>query len=158
MVGLLIVPKKKMDYTKNYKLLTIIIPSYNMEAYLEKAVQSLVVERELFDLLDIIIVNDGSKDQTLNIALLYANMYSSSISVIDKTNGNYGSCVNAGIKKAKGAFIKILDADDTFEIEAFKSYLRELLLSEERKELVDLFVTDGLIVDEFGTFNVKFDT
>lgn len=107
------------------KLLTIIIPSYNMEKYLSRGLDSLLIEKGR-ERLDVIVVNDGSKDQTSTIAHEYAGKYPEMIRVIDKPNGNYGSCINAGLKEAQGKYIRILDADDTFETTAFEHFLDEL--------------------------------
>lgn len=107
------------------KLLTIIIPSYNMEKYLSRGLDSLLIEKGR-EKLDVIVVNDGSKDQTSAIAHEYAGKYPEMIRVIDKPNGNYGSCINAGLKEAQGKYIRILDADDTFETTAFERFLDEL--------------------------------
>lgn len=107
------------------KLLTIIIPSYNMEKYLSRGLDSLLIEKGR-ERLDVIVVNDGSKDQTSAIAHEYAGKYPEMIRVIDKSNGNYGSCINAGLKVAEGKYIRILDADDTFETKALERFLDEL--------------------------------
>lgn len=84
------------------KTLSIIIPSYNMEAYLPQCLDSLLGPDVPVELLDIIVVNDGSRDRTSEIAHSYANRYPDSIRVIDKANGNYGSCINAALPTARG--------------------------------------------------------
>ena len=125
------------------KILSIVIPSYNMQDYLPACLDSLVVDDPaLFAALDIIVVNDGSKDKTSAIAHDYAARYPDVIRVIDKPNGNYGSCVNRGLAEARGVFIKVLDADDTFDTAAFKQFIRRLIESEEKNEQVDLFLTN----------------
>lgn len=101
------------------KILSIIVPSYNMEALLEKDLQSLVIANRP-ERLDVIVVNDGSKDNTLAIARDFEQRYPETFSVIDKKNGNYGSCINAGLKAATGKYVKILDADDSVDTEAFE--------------------------------------
>jgi glycosyltransferase involved in cell wall biosynthesis len=93
------------------KYLSIIIPSYNMENYLSRAIGSITVCRHLHDM-EVIVVNDGSKDSTSRIAHQYANQYTGDVIVIDKQNGNYGSCINAGLEVATAKYIKVLDADD----------------------------------------------
>ena len=57
------------------KILTIIIPSYNMEKYLSNAINSLIIKKELFEKIEILVVNDGSTDNTLNIANKFQNNY-----------------------------------------------------------------------------------
>lgn len=109
------------------KILSVIIPAYNMEEYLRYCLDSLTVSHEL-DSLDIIVINDGSKDSTSSIAEEYHDRYPDTFKVINKTNGNYGSCINAGLKEARGKYVKILDADDSFEsanLEDFISFLKD---------------------------------
>ena len=77
------------------KLISIIIPTYNMEAYILKALESLVIPRNL-DALDVLVINDGSKDRSSELAHSFADKYPQSFRVIDKENGNYGSCINEG--------------------------------------------------------------
>ena len=76
------------------KLLSIIIPTYNMAALLPRCVDSLVQAKNI-DALDILIVNDGSKDNSLQVAREWEKKCPTSIRVIDKPNGNYGSTINA---------------------------------------------------------------
>lgn len=130
------------------KLLTVIVPSYNMEDYLPNGLASLVVEDEdLLNRLDVIVVNDGSKDRTSEIAHGFEAKYPSVFRVIDKTNGNYGSCVNAALPAAKGRFVRILDADDSYDTAAFGRYLRALA---EMPETVDMVISDYVQVDGSG--------
>ena len=121
------------------KLLTVIIPTYNMEDYLDTCLSSLIVkDEELMSLLEVLVVNDGSKDNSSQIAHIYEGNYPQIFKVIDKENGNYGSCINRGLLEARGRYIKVLDADDCFDTEALGVFLCKL------GELdVDLVVTDG---------------
>ena len=96
------------------KLLSVIIPAYNMEAYLAQCVESILRTPSLAQV-EVIIVNDGSKDRTLRIARQYAERYADTVRVVDKENGNYGSTINAALPLAQGAYVKILDADDCFD-------------------------------------------
>lgn len=106
------------------KILSIIVPSYDMEAYLPKCLGSLVVDdRELLQKLDVIVVNDGSKDRTSEIAHEFEANWRGVFRVIDKDNGHYGSCINAGLAVAAGTFVKVLDADDYYLTDNFKEYL-----------------------------------
>lgn len=132
------------------KLLTIIVPSYNMEKYLEKDLNSLVLPSDLMKKIEVIVVNDGSGDRTSDIAHEFEKSYNESVKVIDKDNGNYGSCINAGLKKSSGTFVKILDADDYFNTENLSQFVTELEKSEIRDEKVDVFFTDYHTVDENG--------
>ena len=87
------------------KIITIIIPAYNMESLLNKCCDSLLVDESLRAFLEVLIINDGSKDKTLDIAKSYEERYPDVFRVIDKENGQYGSCINRGLKEAKGKFI-----------------------------------------------------
>lgn len=107
----------------NNKILTIIIPTYNMEDYLDKTLRSLIIEPQKMEQLEIIVVNDGSQDKSSEIAHQYQYLYPNTIKVIDKENGNYGSCINKGLLEAKGKYIKILDADDSFDNKNFSNYM-----------------------------------
>lgn len=121
------------------KVISIIIPTYNMEKYLDKCLSSLIIDG--LDRIEVIVVNDGSKDGSLDIAKTYANKYPSSFVIIDKENGNYGSCINVGLYRATGKYIKILDADDSFVTEYFAEMLSVL-----EKLDVDLFLSDYIRV------------
>lgn len=110
------------------KLLTIIVPTYNVEDYLPKCLSSLVVDDDaLMDMLEIIVVNDGSTDCCSEIAHKYESQYPGVFIVIDKENGNYGSCINCALKVATGKYIKTLDADDFVDTENFREYLHLLM-------------------------------
>lgn len=124
------------------KVLSIIIPTYNMEKYIGKCLESLIVDN--MDLLEVLVINDGSKDQSSEIAHKFETKYPKTFKVIDKENGNYGSCINRGLEEATGKYIKILDADDSFYTENLYNYINNL------KEIdVDLIITDFISVDEF---------
>lgn len=83
------------------KLLTIAIPCYNSEGYMRKCVESLLTGGED---VEIIIVNDGSKDGTAQIAEEYEKRYPSIVRAVHKENGGHGSAVNTGIEHASGLF------------------------------------------------------
>lgn len=99
------------------KILTIVIPTYNMQDYLRRCLDSLIVPEEQMKQLEVLVVNDGSKDNSSAIAHEYQDKYPGTFRVIDKENGNYGSCVNRGLKEAIGKYFKILDADDWYNKE-----------------------------------------
>lgn len=105
------------------KLLTIIVPSYNMEEYLPKCLGSLEVSPDLMAKMEVIVVNDGSTDRTGEIAHAFASKWPETFRVIDKANGHYGSCVNAALPEAHGKYVRILDADDYVETSGLRDYL-----------------------------------
>lgn len=108
------------------KILTIVIPTYNMEEYLRQTLDSLIVPEHQRNKLEVLIINDGSKDNSSAIGHEYQENYPDVFRVIDKPNGNYGSCVNRGLAEAKGKYIKILDADDSFHNDNFVKFLEKL--------------------------------
>lgn len=119
------------------KILTIVIPTYNMQDYLRRCLDSLIVPKEQMKQLEVLVINDGSKDNSSAIAHEYQDKYPDTFRVIDKENGNYGSCVNRGLKEATGKYIKILDADDWFDTEALIKIVNIMKSID-----VDLFLTD----------------
>ena len=128
------------------KILTVIIPTYNMEKYLRKCLESLIIEdADLLSTLEVLVVNDGSKDSSSLIAHEFQNRYPNVFRVVDKENGNYGSCVNRGLEEATGKYIKVLDADDTFDTENFSHFLSFL-----GKNDVDCVMSDMIQVDGLG--------
>lgn len=126
------------------KVLSIIIPMYNMENYIGKCLQSLLdIPTECLESIDIIVVNDGSKDQSLHIATSYQKKYPEVIRVIDKENGNYGSCINAGLAKALGTYVKVLDSDDYFSSVGLSAILEKI----SSIPVMDMIITDFDIIN-----------
>ena len=105
------------------KLLTIAIPSYNSENYLSKCIESLLPGGED---VEILVVNDGSKDNTSAIGHEYEAKYPGIVKVIDKENGGHGSAVNAGVEHATGLFFKVVDSDDWVKKSAYLEILEKL--------------------------------
>lgn len=94
------------------KLLSVTIPSYNSHEYMEKAIKSALVGG---DDIEILVVDDGSSDNTLEIALKYEKAYPGIVRAIHKENGGHGSAVNTGLANATGLYFKVLDSDDWFD-------------------------------------------
>lgn len=121
------------------KILTIAIPTYNMEKYLEKCLSSLLIPENL-DKLEVLIINDGSKDSSLEIARQFERAYPQTFRAIDKENGNYGSCVNRGLREATGKYFKVLDSDDSFATDNFNEFVKFLIDND-----ADLIMSDFVI-------------
>ena len=132
--------------------LTIIVPAYNMEKYLAKCCESVVVSQELREHLEVLVVHDGSTDKTSEVAHSFERKYPGTFRVIDKPNGHYGSCVNCGLAESKGEFVKLLDADDTYDKAEFERLLKFLVEGSANGALddIDLVLTDYRIVDKRG--------
>ena len=92
---------------------SIIVPFYNVEKYIEKCLQTLV-DQTLEDI-EIILVNDGSKDKTIDIVKKYQEMYPTKIVYLEKANGGLSDARNYAIPYAKGEYIAFLDSDDYVE-------------------------------------------
>lgn len=116
------------------KLLTITIPCYNSADYMEHAIESALKGG---DEVEIIIVNDGSVDDTQEIADSYARKYPDTVRVIQQENGGHGSAVNAGLAAAKGVYFKVLDSDDWLKEKALKKML----------DLMKNLLEDGNVID-----------
>ena len=106
------------------KLLTLAVPTYNMEKYLARCLDSVLCDNR--DYLEVIVVNDGSKDRSSEIGHEYEAKYPDVIRVIDKENGNYGSCVNRALAEATGKYFRMLDADDWCDTEALNQWIEYL--------------------------------
>jgi glycosyltransferase involved in cell wall biosynthesis len=93
-------------------MISVVIPVYNATSTIFNTLES-VRNQEFDDSLEIIVVNDGSTDDSPDLVTKYKNEYQElNIRMIDKTNGGVASARNAGIKAAKGEFIALLDSDD----------------------------------------------
>ncbi|OPJ57734.1 glycosyltransferase family 2 protein [Clostridium oryzae] len=111
------------------KIITFAVPCYNSEAYMEHCIQTLLPGG---DDIEIILVDDGSKDSTAKIADDYAAKYPNIIKAIHQENGGHGEAVNTGIKNASGMFFKVIDSDDWVDsqcmlkvVERLKQFYRD---------------------------------
>lgn len=107
------------------KILSISIAAYNAANDIPRCLKNMT-ESSVIDKLDIIVVNDGSKDNTLDVALQFSNKFPGSVRVIDKVNGGHGSTINSGIVEAKGKYFKIVDSDDWVDREGIEKLVRYL--------------------------------
>ena len=139
------------------KLLTIVVPSYNSAAYLERCVRSLTGGGEE---LDILIVNDGSTDETGAIADRLREEYPGIVRVIHQENGGHGEGLNQGIRTAKGLYLKTVDSDDRLDGEALKKLLDILRAHSAPEEQLDLIVNDYVYdrEEEPCCFKVRYNT
>ena len=98
-------------------LFTIVMPTYNVEKYIDEAIQSVLQQDIGFEeYAQLIIVDDGTPDKSGEIAESYARKYPNNITVIHKENGGLSSARNAGVKVATGKYISFLDPDDTYDL------------------------------------------
>lgn len=118
------------------KILSIAIPSYNSQDYMRNCIESLLPGGEE---VEILIVDDGSKDQTGQIADWYEEQYPGIVRAIHQENGGHGEAVNAGLRNASGFFFKVVDSDDWVEPTAYRKildFLREAINEEEPLDLL----------------------
>ncbi len=121
------------------KLITFAIPSYNSESYLSHAVDTILSGGED---VEIIIVNDGSRDGTAAIADSYAAKYPTIVRAIHKSNGGHGSGVNRGLQEATGLYYKVVDSDDWVDEKALKQLLDTLRAHIAQGIEADLYITN----------------
>lgn len=105
------------------KILSIAVPCYNSQNYMRKCIESLLKGGEE---VEIIIVNDGSTDDTARIADEFEQKYPSIVRAVHKSNGGHGSAVNTGLENATGLFFKVVDSDDWVKEEAYDAILKKL--------------------------------
>lgn len=121
------------------KLLSIAVPCYNSEAYMEHCVDSLLAGGEE---VEILIVNDGSGDRTAEIADAYAARYPSIVKAIHQENGGHGEAVNAGLRSASGLYFKVVDSDDWVDEESYRKILSALEKLIRGPKTVDLLISN----------------
>ena len=106
---------------QKYKF-SIIIPIYNVEEYLAEAIESVIKQTIGFkENIQMILVNDGSPDNSEAICLKYQKEYPENIIYVKKENGGVSSARNKGLEYAEGKYINFLDSDDKWEINALKN-------------------------------------
>ena len=121
------------------KLLTFAIPCYNSEAYMEKCIDSILIGGED---VEILIVDDGSKDRTAEIADEYEKKYPTICRAIHQENGGHGEAVNAGIRNATGLYFKVVDSDDWVDPDAYMKILDKLREIVAGNETLDMFLAN----------------
>lgn len=138
------------------KILSISVASYNLKEMIEDNINSFV-NAKLANKIELIIVDDGSKDNTPNIIEEYAKKYPTIIKFIKKVNEGPGSTVNAAIKVATGKYFRMVDGDDwvdTNNLDEFISYLEtindDLVISD-----YAIFDNDKKCIDEIIRFDLK---
>lgn len=107
------------------KTLSIVIPSYNVEKYLEQTLESFI-EESILNAIEVLIVDDGSKDGTAEIGKRFEERYPGSFRLISKENGGHGSTINRGIEECTGKYFKVVDGDDWVNTEDFKILIGKL--------------------------------
>jgi len=120
------------------KLLTIVVPTYNISQYIEKCINSfLEINAEYYKYFEVIVVNDGSTDDSVEVVESLVKNRNMNIKIISKENGGHGSTINKGIKEAKGKYFKVVDGDDWVNVDNFKKLIDKLQTVD-----ADIIITD----------------
>ena len=128
----------------NYaKILSLIIPSYNSASYLRNCLDSLVIDDEA---IEVIVVDDGSSDETFAIATEYQVKYPGIFKAISQPNKGHGGAINTGLLAAEGQYIKIVDSDDWLNKKGFKSIVDRLKSLTEKPDLL----LSNFVIDKVG--------
>ncbi len=121
------------------KILTFVVPCYNAKAYMAHAIDSILPGG---DDIEIVVVDDGSTDDTLQIAQTYAEKYPDVVRVISQENGGHGEAINTGLTNATGKYFKVVDSDDWLDEDALHKILNVLRRMENAGEEIDLLVSN----------------
>ena len=133
------------------KILSVAIPSYNSQNYLRKCVESLLPAG---DDIEIIIVNDGSKDHTGEIAEEYASRYPGIVKAVHQENGGHGEAVNTGLKNATGLYYKVVDSDDWVDERTLPKIIETLKKLVAGPDTVDAVISN-FVYDKVGAKHKK---
>lgn len=133
------------------KILSIAVPCYNSQDYMEKCVNSLLPGG---DDVEILVVNDGSKDDTAKIADRLEAEHPGIVRAIHQENAGHGGAVTTGIKNATGLFFKVVDSDDCVDLDAYMKILAFLKKAVNEGRTPDMLLSN-YIYDKVGAKNKK---
>ena len=128
------------------KTLTISVAAYNVKDSLEDTLNSLVSDPETMELMEVLVVDDGSTDGTAGVGEKFAGLYPGTFRLISKENGGYGSTINVSVSEAEGKYFKQLDGGDSYITENLSDFVS--FLSKVDADIVispyeEVFVQDG---------------
>lgn len=133
------------------KILTVMVPCYNSQDYMEKCIDSLLTQK---DDIEILIINDGSTDGTGKIAENYEKDYPDCVKAIHQENKGHGGAINTGISLAEGKYFKVVDSDDYLEKNAFDTVIKSLKSLENLGKTIDMHIAN-YVYDKKGKENKK---
>mgnify|MGYP002768594898 FL=1 len=162
------------------KILSIIIPTYNAEKFLNKGLSSFLVCRDtdaqtarhnckmategrfeeididkaILDKLEVIVVNDGTPDRSVEVAQKFVDWYPDTFAIVNKTNGGHGSAINTGVEHVSGKYFKVVDADDWVDTLALKKLITTLQILEAAQEKQDTRVMDAMLMS-YTTYDLQ---
>ena len=121
------------------KILTVAIPCYNSQAYMKKAIDHAVIGGED---VEVLIIDDGSRDSTLEIAKEYETRFPGIVRAIHQKNKGHGGAVNTGISEAQGVYFKVCDSDDWLDYDSYMQILEVLRKCVWGPETLDVLISD----------------
>lgn len=124
------------------KLLSLSVASYNVEKLVPKTLDT-IIESGVIDSVEVLVVNDGSKDSTAEVVSRYCERYPDSIKLINQENAGPGSTVNRGMDNATGKYFRMLDGDDWVDPKGFANFVKALETFD-----VDMVISDFVSVDD----------
>jgi len=131
--------------------LTIAIPSYNVEKYIGKCINSILIAENIEDI-EILVINDGSTDKTAEICAEYERISNGIVKLINKENGGHGSTINTAIKLAKGKYFRLVDGDDWVDaenlsklVEIMKNSSTDIILTKGSYEYIETALLEDII-------------
>ena len=136
--------KKEQEDKKYEKLLSVIVPVYNTEKYIANTLDSII--DAAIDDMEIIVINDGSKDGSEAIIKEYEKDFPELIRYIKQDNHGLGNVRNVGLKEAKGKYIASIDSDDTININFFADAVEYL------EKNIDVIIYDWQSITNEGTY------
>lgn len=135
------------------KLLSIVVPTYNVEKYLRRCLDSFCIE-EIGDRMEVLVINDGSTDSSAEIAGEYVSKHPQIFRLVNKENGGHGSTINRGIEEAKGRYFKVVDSDDWVDEEALLKVLKTLRFMIKEDKKLDMLLSN-YVYDKQGAKRKK---
>lgn len=123
------------------KVLSIIVPAYNSQQFLDRGISSLL-HKEILDKLDVIIVDDGSIDDTAAAAQKYCDQHPGTVRLIRQENKGHGGALNTGCAAAVGKYLKVIDADDWVETQNLPEFIHWLETNESDVVLTHHYTRD----------------
>lgn len=126
------------------KIVTFIVPAYNSESFLVKCLSSFIPMYGVDKRMEVIVVNDGSKDNTKDIAEGFTRSHPDIFKLINKKNGGHGSAINAALPAASGKYVKVVDSDDWIVTDNLERYISSLNAT-----------SADVVITHFHTINVR---
>ena len=136
------------------KILSIIIPMYNSYAYIEKCLDSLILDEKHMQLLEVIVVNDGSTDNCQELVQPYVQKYPNSMKLISQNNGGHGAAINTGVDACSGMYFKALDADDWFVPSSLSVLIDQMQKMSRADMILNSYQTHDIQTGETHSFEV----